>query len=375
MIDNKICEWLIENADAPVKYRVAKELIKDEKTAKKFESELFENDVVQKWLENLKPDNSRQCSHNEMIHGSFDFCLENSMAKAVKLGLHADFPQTRYAVSCYIDVMKGNYIIPYRNRHNGFSTVMVANYLCFAGFDDESIIEYMLGSLDEMYAFVRRGTYDIYITPKERDELKGIPDGWKDREDFIKPELVAEYGFCYPIIHDIMGLHRLYNLNNPDVDRKINAVLNYFTNDDFHTDISNGYGILTAGKRVYHSMGWSPHYPGWFDVAYYVENSDEGSAPNGAHTENRYIPKLLSFAENIAKYPIAVKTKWFSDLLCCLEKYKIENGIYAFPKKWLTEKKGYAVGGHHLSFGENRRKKNWVEIESTFYMQLLQQNM
>ena len=98
-------------------------------------------------------------------------------------------------------------------------------------------------------------------------------------------------------------------------------------------------------------MGWSPHYPGWFDVAYYVENSDEGSAPNGAHTENRYIPKLLSFAENIAKYPIAVKTKWFSDLLCCLEKYKIENGIYAFPKKWLTEKKGYAVGGHHLSFG------------------------
>jgi len=27
--------------------------------------------------------------------------------------------------------------------------------------------------------------------------------------------------------------------------------------------------------------------------------------------------------------------------------------------------------GRHLSFGENRRKKNWREIESTFYMQLL----
>jgi hypothetical protein len=27
--------------------------------------------------------------------------------------------------------------------------------------------------------------------------------------------------------------------------------------------------------------------------------------------------------------------------------------------------------GSHLSYGENRRKKNWAEIEATFYMQLL----
>jgi len=373
MIDTKICEWLLENADAPIRYRVLREFLKDEKAAKKMENELLENAEVKKWLKNLKPENPPQSRH--MFHGSFDFCLENAMAKAVKLGLHADLSQMQNAVSYYVDVMKGCNIIPYRNRHNGFSTIMAANYLCLAYFRDESIIEYMLGSLEEMYAFVKRSTYDIYVTPEKRDELKGIPNSWKDREDFIKPELVAEYGFCYPLIHDILGLHRLYDLNNPDVDMKINAVLSYFTNDNFHNEIANGYGILIAGKRDYYGMGWSPHYPGWFDIVYYIENGDKCSAPNGAHTENRYVPKLLFFAENIIKYPVALKTKWFSDLLCCLEKYKTENGTYEFPKEWLTEKRGYAVGGHHLSFGESRKKKNWHEIESTFYMQLLRQNV
>jgi len=75
---------------------------------------------------------------------------------------------------------------------------------------------------------------------------------------------------------------------------------------------------------------------------------------------------------HIIKYPAARETKWFSDLLQCLDGYKNEPGRYEFPKGWLQEKLGYAVLGSHMSFGENRRKRNWAEIESTFYMQLLQ---
>ena len=103
-------------------------------------------------------------------------------------------------------------------------------------------------------------------------------------------------------------------------------------------------------------MGWDPKYPGWFDIE--KLNSDQGAG-------------LLFFAQYISKYPPARKTKWFNNLLCCLEKYKTKNGTYIFPKEFLIEKTGYAVGGKHMSFGENRRKKNWAEIESTFYMQLL----
>jgi hypothetical protein len=87
--------------------------------------------------------------------------------------------------------------------------------------------------------------------------------------------------------------------------------------------------------------------------------------------DNADAPKLLFFAEYISLYAPARKTKWFADLLDHLKRYKKDGGTYEFPKKWLKESLGYAVGGHHVSFGENRRKKNWAEVESTFYMQLI----
>jgi len=34
MIDKNICGWLLEKADAPIRYRVARELLKDNKLAK-----------------------------------------------------------------------------------------------------------------------------------------------------------------------------------------------------------------------------------------------------------------------------------------------------------------------------------------------------
>lgn len=108
-------------------------------------------------------------------------------------------------------------------------------------------------------------------------------------------------------------------------------------------------------------MGWDPKYPGWFDLPSYMETGN--------------VPKLLFFAQYISKYPIAKKTKWFSDLLNYIEKYRTENGTYLFPVTWLKESTGYAVLGHHMSFGENRKKKNWREIESTFYVQLLQKDL
>lgn len=41
MIDLKACEWLLTNADAPIRYRVARELLKDADAAKKIEAELL----------------------------------------------------------------------------------------------------------------------------------------------------------------------------------------------------------------------------------------------------------------------------------------------------------------------------------------------
>ena len=299
----------------------------------------------------LKPELPVKYSLGYMEHGSFDFCLENALSKLVQLGLHGDFEQITDAVGYYIN-------------QNNFGGMAMANLFLMANIKNEVASKHILDRLDKLYNFAKQGVYDIYISEEERKKLTGVPKNWKDK-NFIRPELFKD-GYSYPLIYDILGLYRLYDLKNPEIDEKINSVIDYISTDEFHAKIQDGYGILISGRYAsgnpqYHGMGWDPKYPGWFELKDYMENINA--------------PKLLFFAQNISKYPLAKKTKWFSDLLDYLDKYKLDGGIYIFPKEWLKESQGYAVQGHHVSFGENRRKKTWLEIESTFYVQLLQQNV
>lgn len=361
MLEMRVCDWLMDNAGAPIRYRVARELLQDEKTAKKIVGQLFENSDVLLWLKNLRPENPPQ--HWSMEHGSADFCLENALLKIVRLGLHGGLSQVTNAIEYYIEKLEtASSSRPYRNNSefakSGFSSMLIANFCTLAGLRNGVVLDCMLGGLEVLYNFVCKGDYDIYVGNEEKPQLKAIPVIWKNH-NFIKRNLVEEYGFCFPLIYDIIALYKMYSLNNLEINRKINAVINYITTDDFHNTISDGYGILISGDRKYYAMGWDPKYPGWFNVPDYIENVNAS--------------KSLFFAENIAKYPIAHKTKWFGNLLCYLDKYRTAEGRHIFPAGWLKEQKGYAVQGHHMSFGENRRKKNWREIESTFYIQLLYQ--
>jgi hypothetical protein len=370
MIDTKIFNWLMDNADAPIRYRIAREFLRDEKIAKDIEEELIENPAVTLWLKNLKPQTPPQ--HWSMEHGSFDFCLENALPKIVQLGLHGGLPQVKDALEFYLAKMRNidsldfqtikieNPGVSYRKCKQLYA-ILTANLLSLANMEDESAIRYMLGSLDEMYNFVQKKIYDIYLSEDERRRLTRVPKNWKSTDYFINPDVVKKYGFSYPIVYDIMGMYRLYDLKNPEVDKKINAVISYISTDEFHLKITDGYGILVEEDGKYHGMGWDPKYPGWFDLPDYMETGN--------------VPKLLFFSQYISKYPAAEKTKWFSDLLNYIEKYRTEDGTYLFPGTWLKESTGYAVQGYHMSFGENRRKKNWREIESTFYVQLLLQNL
>jgi len=75
-------DFLLESADAPIRYRVLREFAKDERAAKEIEAEFLANAAVALWLKNLKPETPPQ--RRSMEHGSFDFCLENAMLKAVQ---------------------------------------------------------------------------------------------------------------------------------------------------------------------------------------------------------------------------------------------------------------------------------------------------
>ena len=304
-----------------------------------------------------------------MEHGSWDYCIENALPKLVHLGLHGGLSQIVDAVQYYIDkyravspsgLFRQNDGLQTQTANTGFNTLLVANFFSLAEITDTFALNTMLGGLDVMYDFVMKKDYNIYYSREDRDKLKAVPNVWKNKK-FIKRSLIEEYGFCYPLIYDVAGLHRLYRMMNPEIDKKVDAIIRYISTDEYHDSIDDNYGIIISGDRKYHAMGWDAKYPGWYDVKWYMENANA--------------PKLLFFALCISNYKITHNTKWFSSLLEYLDTYKTRNGTYIFPADWLKEKQGYAVQGNHLSFGENRRKKNWREIESTFYVSLLRQNM
>ncbi len=349
-------QWLLENADIPVKYRVLRELCRDSEAARQIEEEYLSHPEVARWLSNLKQEGKQP---RERYHGCLDAHFENAIQKCAQLGMHAGLAAVRDAAGFFLGELEKNAANPQKRKMIGFYSILSSNLLSLAGFDDRVVTDYMLGNLDVLWQFVRRGSYDIYISDEVRDRLPGVPPAWRQHK-FLKPELVDNDGFCYPLIYDILGLYKLYKLGDEIISAKVDDVIRYIADDRYHREINDGYGILIEGKRRYLSMGWDAKFPGWDNVE--------------AFLGGRQPFRLLYFAQHISNYPPAVKTHWFEAVRRQLETYRTERDTYLFPASWLPERSGYAVGGVHMSFGD-RRKKNWREIESTFYMALLEKNV
>ena len=348
MTDIQIVDWLLENAGEVIKYRVAKEFLsgKENFNIEKMQEELLENPDIQLWLKNLKPELPFKWN---LIHGSFDWQFENAMMKTIQLGLHAGITQVDEIAKYYLKYLEIE-SSKTENKRELFDSIIVASMLLTAGYTDDIVIDFMKNSLDVLSKFTDSGNYDIYV--ENREDYKGLPKNWKD-SSIIKPQLLKEYGFCYPMVYDLIGLSSMYSLGDCKINEKVDSVIKYIVSDDFHNKIRDGYGILVAGQGRYHSMGWDPKLPGYFDVSDYAKTSPH---------------KLLYFADILSRYPIAVKSRWYRDVISHLEQFKTEIGTYCFPKEYLREKSGYAVQGFHLGLGENKRRKTWCEVESTFIM-------
>lgn len=348
MTEMQLIDWLLENAGEVIKYRISREFT-DKNVSYDFErmqTELLKNTDVQLWLKNLKPQIPLKMN---LIHGSFDWQFENSMLKVIRLGLHAGIPQVDEIVKCYINYLEIE-SVKTENKRELFNSIIVAGMLLAAGYTDGIVNDFMNNSLDSLSEFTDNKNYHIYV--EGRENYKRIPKIWIN-SPIIAPQLLKEYGLCYPMVYDLIGLSGMYSIADGSTNEKVDSVIKYILCDDFHNNIKDGYGIVVVGDGRYHSMGWDPKLPGYFDVSDYAKISPH---------------KLLFFADILSKYPVAVKSRWYSDVITHLEQFKTEMGTYCFPKEYLREKAGYAVQGFHLGLGENKRKKTWCEVESTFIM-------
>lgn len=163
-----------------------------------------------------------------------------------------------------------------------------------------------------------------------------------------------------PNIWDIYTLAYLpEDCKSIELREQTSKIIEYVLDERFQA-LPWGYGLLffTANKR-YYGCGWSPRLPGLHG---FEDPLDQGT--------------MVLYVELTSHFVEARNSTWFKRCLEHLEAFKTETGTYCFPKNYLQEKKDQGfVCGASMGLGENRRRKNALEIESTFRMLLIKKRI
>jgi hypothetical protein len=226
--------------------------------------------------------------------------------------------------------------------------LIVASFLAMAGYRDEAILGALRERLFSTYNFCRQGKYGIYA---DKTGYRRVPEIWTD-VPLVDPALYPGDDWYLPWIHDVNGFAVLLTAS-PDgmpVSEMVDTVVRYVLNPEYQA-LRDGYGIVTDGKGRYWAMGWSVHLPG-------LPGCPRVTSQAG----------LVGRLATMSAFEAAREHAWFRDGLAYLESFRTPRGTYVFPREILPEKKtSYWVGGTHCGLGENRRTRNWLELESTYW--------
>jgi hypothetical protein len=163
-----------------------------------------------------------------------------------------------------------------------------------------------------------------------------------------------------PNIWDVFTLAYLpRDLQSRDLRQRISAIINYILDERFQS-LPSGYGLLFyRANRRYYGCGWSPRLPGLRDF----ENELDQAT-------------LVLYADLMSHFAEARESDWFRACMDHLEAFRTDTGTYCFPKTYLQEKRDQGfVFGASMGLGENRQRKDALQIESTFRMLLIKKRI
>lgn len=327
-------EWLIENAAPVICYRTLAELmdVSDTKLLQRNIAAVLSLPQTQKRLALLKNlDFSR-------IHGSNSTYLENVLPMLSDFGLHYEIDAFRQvADSCMASTKLSYELLSYYDR------IIACPFLLRSKIPHIGLLDFAIERIHTIHDFTKHMNFDIYDDIKD---YKGVPKSFQNRP-LIKPALAYGDKCKLPLIYDIAAMAEVYHGVPPGVQEKIDNIINYVLSPEYDI-VECMYGILSAGQRKYYAMGWDCKKP---------FNDNQGYSNPNLH-------RLLLYSH----FPTAVKSMWFQNAMDYLMQYRTQNGTFIFPKAYLPETDSNWILGSHMSLMENRRQKQWIEIESTFYM-------
>jgi len=326
---------LFKEAGVAIKYRIAGEIYNDVNSEEylKLKRELEKSERVNKLLDYLK-------NHRE-YHGATLWVVENSLNMLVDMGITYG-----KGFSAFDNVMEelvkevrnrkveGNHLLRY------LSHIVVVPSLLRAGCHEAWLVEFVKERIDTIYSFIQEKNYDIY---DDTNLYKRIPKNFQGRP-IIRQELYKEGRIRLPLEYDIYGFACAYADLPKNYRDKVDEIISYIMDNKFQR-IADGYGVL-SDKKNYWALGWDPK-------------------PVDFEKEYRYNPLLLKM-ELLSKFEVVTKTEWFELALKKMESYKMETGLYDWPKNYLTEKDSCWILGNHMGVGENRRNSKAFIYEGTF---------
>ena len=283
-------------------------------------------------------------------HGATLYAAENSINMLVDMGYtyglgFVEFDRILKSLVQEVKMTKveGNHVLRY------LPNIVMIPFLLRAGIRENWMIDFIKERIDVIYSFIKERNYDIYD-----DEIwyRGIPNNFKGRP-IIRPELYEDGQIKLPLEYDIYGFASIRNELLQHYKNKVDEIITYIMEDKFR-QIADGYGVLSNNKK-YWALGWDPK-------------------PTDLEKEYLYNPLLLKM-ELLSNFEIATQKEWFLQALELVETYKDENGLYHYPKNYLTEKNSCWILGNHMGIGENRRNRNAIVYEGTFRTLIIKNNL
>ena len=253
------------------------------------------------------------------------------MAKLVEYGLRAGIPEFDDKMLSYANNV-GKY-------QPSWLSDQVVPFLIAAGYaTHKDVAARFRTRLAALHRTAMRADHDLYLSA---EEARRVPKAWQGKPIY-RPEFGWDNDLPLPSCYDLYALAH-WNHGTKAERRQIEDVVAYVSNSAFQSTVG-GY-LWDRGRNTCNSAG---------RACLACLNPE----------------RVVLFVELFARFGVARDSHWFQDALSGLEQCRTDRDTYLFPSDYLKEKRNsyYIYQGAHMGLGENRRKRDWIEIESTFRM-------
>ena len=360
--DAALTRWLVEYGGLVIRYRTATESLDTpgDIDVARWAADLLVSPMTQLWLSRV----GQPTDGLGGFHGSRPEAFENAASKLCDLGLRAGMAPLDEKMLPYRHWLEGQAQaigdiaeIDYTGVESRkatqevlnrgirwFEAMLVAARLAWMGYPDDAIGICLDQRLETLHTLARTGNHDIYI---DQDTFGDYPNNPFRKRRFVDPQ----FNGILPSIHDIYALaHYPRAMLDEEKRGKIDTIVAFILHPAYQA-LEDGYGVMRAGPRRYFSMGWSVHLPGY----------------GGFDFEGGQAGMFVQRLELMAHFPTAPGHRWFQASLAHLEGFRLDDGTYRFPARYLKESPGgYWVSGAYMRLEQNRRQRESLTLDSTF---------